>query len=220
MRKIISTMLLAGAMLAATPANAALYVKYTFDSRGTGTLITQGRMDPMPTFRSLEGFSLTFVVPLTGFYSIYFNHTDHDRFSAPATPGSNALGAGNVGMDAYANTLSFYSGGSSDGGGTFDVKGSICGSFGGVLPTSSFTTDPSCSSLNANYSGRGFSVFYGGAITNTKVEVLNGDILGYGVVGVTPIIPEPATWAMMLVGFAMVGATARYRRRKVAATFA
>jgi hypothetical protein len=33
-------------------------------------------------------------------------------------------------------------------------------------------------------------------------------------------IPEPATWAMMLVGFAMVGATARYRRRKVAATFA
>lgn len=33
-------------------------------------------------------------------------------------------------------------------------------------------------------------------------------------------VPEPATWAMMLVGFAMVGATARYRRRKVAATFA
>ena len=26
-------------------------------------------------------------------------------------------------------------------------------------------------------------------------------------------VPEPATWAMMLVGFAMVGATARYRRR-------
>jgi len=26
-------------------------------------------------------------------------------------------------------------------------------------------------------------------------------------------VPEPATWAMMLVGFGMVGATARYRRR-------
>jgi hypothetical protein len=27
-------------------------------------------------------------------------------------------------------------------------------------------------------------------------------------------VPEPATWAMMLVGFGMVGATSRYRRRK------
>lgn len=26
-------------------------------------------------------------------------------------------------------------------------------------------------------------------------------------------VPEPATWAMMLVGFGMIGATARYRRR-------
>lgn len=31
-------------------------------------------------------------------------------------------------------------------------------------------------------------------------------------------VPETATWAMMLVGFAMVGATARYRRPKVAVT--
>ncbi|MBJ6121825.1 PEPxxWA-CTERM sorting domain-containing protein [Sphingomonas sp. BT553] len=28
-------------------------------------------------------------------------------------------------------------------------------------------------------------------------------------------VPEPATWAMMLVGFAMVGGTVRYRRRGV-----
>lgn len=29
-------------------------------------------------------------------------------------------------------------------------------------------------------------------------------------------VPEPATWAMMLVGFAMVGAAVRYRRRNTA----
>jgi hypothetical protein len=29
----------------------------------------------------------------------------------------------------------------------------------------------------------------------------------------TPVVPEPTTWAMMLVGFGMIGATARYRRR-------
>lgn len=33
-------------------------------------------------------------------------------------------------------------------------------------------------------------------------------------------IPEPTTWAMMLVGFAMVGATVRYRRRSSRITFA
>lgn len=33
-------------------------------------------------------------------------------------------------------------------------------------------------------------------------------------------VPEPATWGMMLVGFGMIGATARYRRRKTTAVFA
>jgi len=35
----------------------------------------------------------------------------------------------------------------------------------------------------------------------------------------TGTVPEPATWAMMLVGFAMVGAATRYRRRKTAVVF-
>ncbi|KQU61756.1 hypothetical protein ASG67_00775 [Sphingomonas sp. Leaf339] len=33
-------------------------------------------------------------------------------------------------------------------------------------------------------------------------------------------VPEPATWAMMLVGFGMVAGAARYRRRKTTAVFA
>ncbi len=32
-------------------------------------------------------------------------------------------------------------------------------------------------------------------------------------------LPELGTWAMMLVGFGMIGATARYSRRKIAAAF-
>ena len=31
----------------------------------------------------------------------------------------------------------------------------------------------------------------------------------------TTAVPEPATWAMMLVGFAMAGASLRYRRRRI-----
>jgi hypothetical protein len=33
------------------------------------------------------------------------------------------------------------------------------------------------------------------------------------------VIPEPATWAMMLIGFGMVGGAARYRRRSVRVTY-
>ncbi len=33
-------------------------------------------------------------------------------------------------------------------------------------------------------------------------------------------VPEPATWAMMLVGFGMVGAASRYRRRGAKVTYA
>ncbi|MFS0771165.1 PEPxxWA-CTERM sorting domain-containing protein [Sphingomonas sp. 1P08PE] len=33
-------------------------------------------------------------------------------------------------------------------------------------------------------------------------------------------VPEPATWAMMLVGFSMVGAATRYRRRSAKVAFA
>ncbi len=37
---------------------------------------------------------------------------------------------------------------------------------------------------------------------------------------ITAAVPEPATWAMMLVGFGMVGAASRYRRRSVRSAIA
>ena len=36
----------------------------------------------------------------------------------------------------------------------------------------------------------------------------------------TAAVPEPATWAMMLVGFGMMGASMRYRRRSTKAVYA
>lgn len=45
----------------------------------------------------------------------------------------------------------------------------------------------------------------------------NGTISAFGPATSSPVmagaVPEPATWAMMLVGFGMIGAAARYRRR-------
>jgi hypothetical protein len=39
-------------------------------------------------------------------------------------------------------------------------------------------------------------------------------------VALTAAVPEPATWAMMLVGFGMIGAASRYRRRSTKVTYA
>lgn len=36
---------------------------------------------------------------------------------------------------------------------------------------------------------------------------------------VTPAVPEPATWAMMMTGFGLVGGAMRYRRRKTSVSF-
>lgn len=41
-----------------------------------------------------------------------------------------------------------------------------------------------------------------------------------GVRAVPSAVPEPATWALMLVGFGMVGGAARYRRRSAKITYA
>jgi hypothetical protein len=46
------------------------------------------------------------------------------------------------------------------------------------------------------------------AITFTQEHPVNGAILG----GVTLSVPEPGTWALMIAGFAMVGAVSRQRR--------
>ena len=43
--------------------------------------------------------------------------------------------------------------------------------------------------------------------------------MGVRISGVAAAVPEPATWAMMLLGFGMVGAASRYRRRKVAVAY-
>ena len=52
----------------------------------------------------------------------------------------------------------------------------------------------------------------------------NGTISAFGSAtsrpaGVTAV-PEPATWALMLLGFGMIGGAARYRRRSLSTTYA
>ena len=52
----------------------------------------------------------------------------------------------------------------------------------------------------------------GGADASTAFGIDN-------VIGYAAAVPEPSSWAMMLVGFAMLGAGTRYRRRRASVAF-
>jgi hypothetical protein len=56
-----------------------------------------------------------------------------------------------------------------------------------------------------------FSVRYQG-IESTSLGIRDGSASGIG----TPAVPEPATWAMMIAGFGLVGGVMRRRRASVA----
>jgi len=59
-----------------------------------------------------------------------------------------------------------------------------------------------------------------GLTTGTYIFNSSADSLTINVGQIAAAVPEPATWAMMLVGFGMIGATARYRRRSTKVAYA
>ncbi len=68
--------------------------------------------------------------------------------------------------------------------------------------------------FSVGFAGIGKSVKFGGTL-NQQVF----DDLTFGSVVAGGAVPEPATWAMMLSGFGLVGGAMRYRRRKTAVSF-
>jgi len=73
----------------------------------------------------------------------------------------------------------------------------------------------------------GFSAgqqLFSGSVTNPTMLTGRFNLVDQfiGTPGVLTVaaIPEPATWAMMMVGFAMVGGAARYRRRATKIAYA
>lgn len=74
----------------------------------------------------------------------------------------------------------------------------------------SFCTFGSAGTL---FDGVARSVSFGGVANQIVFDDLT---FGSDAPGAQAAIPEPATWAMMIAGFGMIGATARRRRRRLA----
>ena len=84
--------------------------------------------------------------------------------------------------------------------------------------------EPFGSSLTVSFSGMlgSSTAVTGGAESEfifSRAVNAGGSIVGSEASVVAPV-PEPATWAMMLLGFGAVGGAARYRRRKTDVAFA
>lgn len=71
------------------------------------------------------------------------------------------------------------------------------------------------SPVGVTFAGTAQSVSFAGVADQIVIDDIT---FGSEIVG--GAVPEPATWAMMLAGFGAVGATMRYRRRKINVTYA
>ena len=65
------------------------------------------------------------------------------------------------------------------------------------------------------YSVQGSEVITGIRFRTTGIAFEIDDIAGNAAGNPLPVVPEPATWAMMIAGFGLVGLSARSRRRKI-----
>lgn len=84
-----------------------------------------------------------------------------------------------------------------------------------IRPTPDYFTEPGISYAAG---GNFYNLYYGRDLRECSSSTVDdcsfgsrNQVTGFSV---TPAaVPEPATWAMMLAGFSIVGAATRYRRR-------
>ncbi len=99
--------------------------------------------------------------------------------------------------------------------------------FAGTANNSILFGDTSEDAAFINRQASTSSLFLGATGSLMRFDGIGGNLTPAGQMALAPemisvsnAVPEPATWAMMLVGFGMICATARYRRRSAVTTYA
>jgi hypothetical protein len=226
MKKIILAATVAVAAFAAAPAAALDMTR----ASGSAELFTQSAQNAQFTF---ENAATGNGGNPAGFTRIGGSILDHNSTNVGANPFGAPAGnsylyvmanqiatiTANISAIAGYKMISFYMG-SIDAGNTVEVLGAggaVIQSYNGTLlakPTDA-TGDQTSGGNNRfiTFTAQGNEVLTGIRFRST-VNSLEADNVRF-----TAAVPEPATWAMMLVGFGMVGAGMRYRSRKGAVKF-
>ena len=202
----------AGMMLASQPALATTQT-FTLSVLDPASGVGTGPFGTVTVTENIGG-TLTFTQTLLPGYRIHDGNANHNAFAfsivgnptvtvTGLTSGFTAisLGAGDVATPPFAD---FYT--------AIDCT-TACGPGwgGGFAGTLSFTVSASSAltltSLRSTAFG-GNSVYFATDLVNA-----NGNTGNVGAISQTGAVPEPATWGMMLVGFAGIGIALRRRRR-------
>lgn len=110
----------------------------------------------------------------------------------------------------------------------------VAGTFAGAAGIASIVSFGSggIAALNIQAPGLGFTQFAGGPLFtgtaanpmfNTGTFTLNSIVSGRSTLTISAVagaVPEPSTWAMMIMGFGMIGGAMRYSRRKTTVAYA
>lgn len=208
MTKIVSALLLGASVLAAAPASAADYLRYTIGVNGSSFYAYTTNENGNTSFstKTETGDSLyIFYVPGSSIGSTFYTNdpAGMDPLIAPQRVGVTATNLTFTAAQARSDIKGFG----------LVANVSICGSFTNL--GGAFSIDPSCSTASSSIeqgprTGSHVVTSFNGTVTSLTVDRLTGtpDQFGFALV---PSVPEPATWAMMLAGFAIVGAAMRRR---------
>ncbi|MBB4154194.1 hypothetical protein GGQ80_002104 [Sphingomonas jinjuensis] len=214
MKTAVTALLVGASLLASAQANAAEYLLYTVYGTGTVNVDRGFPSGDRTNFSTTRDTVFQFLLPASAAGSLSTSSGFYDRQT------------NQVSVTASSTQLLFTSGQSSEqfaANVQFGARVSICGDFSNGLPAQSFVADSTCSSGSSSFSagsaGLTTSINYSGNVARVSVDRITGENLRVGLIAV-PDVPEPATWAMMLVGFGMIAATARYRRRSTKIAYA
>jgi hypothetical protein len=177
----------------------------------------------VPTFSTLafKDITLSALIPVGA------------RFETSATQivtleGGGAFGASATGVFFNGTTRNLPIGRA---GWEFSIFGCYANAPGNTLPTGTVNTDPGCSFGNftnfaSSTSGAGFRDTYAGTVYQIRVSAFDDAVDSFAdlttagsSLRLAYAVPEPATWAMMLVGFGMMGTSLRNRRRSTKVVF-
>ena len=217
MRKLALLAAASIAAFAATPVSAQV-ATYSLSVDGSSSGLGAGPYGTVTVTQNGDG-TLTFLETLFAGYRIHGGNDNHDA-AAFTIIGDPSLTITNLTSGFITENVGSGTSDSEPPFGNFQTSiicDTACGNGfnGGFAGPLSFTVGASSPLTLASL---GFNVYNGQNIYFTSdLVIANGSTGNVGATLVTtPSVPEPATWAMMLMGFGATGVAMRRRRRKLA----